>query len=169
MLTLLGAGLIVTACGFAGQRGAAALAEHRCRLLGAEQGIHALCREIGYLATPLVQAFTAAAEAAGTAGPLFRNAACLLAEQDGISGEEAWRLALKVWRVPLKPAEYGALDAVGAGLGKTDAELQLQHLALAAERVRSCEKDTAEREARFGKLWRSMGWACGAVLVLLLW
>lgn len=168
MLTLLGAVLIMAACVFAGQKGAARLSLHRNHLLGAEQGLRALAREIRYLATPLAEAMQHAAGSAGSCRMLFETAAAQLLQKDGISGEEAWLLALAETKTQWSAAEYAALTVVAAGLGKTDCALQLQQLDLAAERILACEKAAAEREARFAKIWRSMGWAGGAVLVLLL-
>ena len=169
MLTFIGACLIVVACVWAGYRGAANLAAHRYRLLGAEQGLRALIREIAYLSTPLAQALSAAAPLAGAAESLFRSAAEKLRQADGLSGEEAWLAALASQEEQWSQEERAALTVVAGGLGKTESTLQVQHLELAAQRILVCEQEAAEKETRFGKIWRSMGWAAGAVLVLLLW
>lgn len=167
-MRLLGAILILLACVGAGQRGAGRLADHCALLLGAEQGVLTLSREIGFRAAPLSQALPVAAEAAGAAGELFRRAGDKLAAGEGWGGGEAWRQALAELNPAWNPAEAAALAAIGAGLGDNDLAGQVRQLELARLRLADCQQQAAERCACYGRIWRSMGWAAGAVLVLFL-
>lgn len=168
MSALLGGLLIIIACAWLGQNAAARLRERRYRLLDAGSGLLALAREIDYFATPLPEALDKAAAEAGRAAALFHTAAEALRGGDGMSGREAWRAALAQTAQLWSAAEAAALDTAAAGLGATDAETQKKHLELTRLRLAECERAAAEADARYGKLWRSMGWAGGAVLVLLL-
>lgn len=168
MLKLLGAMLILVVCAYAGRLGAARL-EFRCRLLlGAGQGILMLAKEIDYLATPLAEALRRAGAEAGAAGSLFIAAARVLDERDGVSGGEAWLYALDRESARWPEADKAALSVIAAGLGQMDNAGQQRHLELARLRVAEREREAAEQLARYGKIWRSMGWATGMVIVLLL-
>lgn len=166
MIRLLGGALIMAACAVAGYRGAGRLAEQRRRYCGWQQGLSALQRAIEYHLIPLPRALREAAEAAGAGAEVFSLSARLLAEGDGLSGGEAWSLALD--GANLKQQEREILALVAAGLGLSDAESQSRQLEACAGRLHEAEQEATEKEKRFGKLWRSMGWAAGATLILLL-
>ena len=135
-------------------------------MLGAGAGLDALIRDIDYLASPLPLALTQAAREAGAAAELFTLAAESLRGGDGLTAGEAWQAAL---------AECGPEDSlrlllapVAAGLGETDAKCQLRQLQACRQQVERGREQAAEAYARFGKLWRAMGWCGGAVIILLL-
>lgn len=168
MIVLTGGLLILIACVSAGRYAAALLRERCRRLLDADAGLLALSRETGYLAVPLADGLATAAQEAGRAAALFQTAQDTLRRGDGISGGEAWMYALQQTAQLWTDNEAAALSAVAAGLGAADAETQKKHLVLARQRLAGCYRVAADAEARYGKLWRSMGWAGGAVLILLL-
>ena len=68
----------------------------------------------------------------------------------------------------LSADEKSALLSAGAGLGCSDAAGQLRQLEAARQRVAQSEQNAREREQKYGRIWRSMGWAGGALLILLL-
>ncbi len=164
ILTLLACGLILVSAAGLGAFGAARL-RRRVRLLeGAAAGTAALIRQIGYLAAPLPQALDTAARCAGEAGALFTAAARFLREGDGVTGAEAWLAGA---------AEQGLageerITALAAGLGETDGSRQLEQLRSCREELLAAARQAEADYARFGKVWRSLGWCGGAVLVLLL-
>lgn len=168
-MTVLGALLVLLACGLAGRQGARFLQQQQDWIFGAEQGLLTLMREIDYLATPLAPGLEAAEHAAGSAAPFFRQAACALRQGDGICGEEAWLQALAQTRLFWTEDAARSLAALAAGLGQSDRAGQLKQLELGRENLAVCRRQAAARVERYGKLWRSMGWMGGAVLVLFLW
>ncbi len=127
-----------------------------------------MMREIEYLSIPLPMAMEHAALAAGNAALLFELAASTLQEGYGVSGEEAWLSALTQTAAWWQEEEKSALATAAPGLGSTDAASQSRRLELARQRVAGCEQLAKEREDKYGRIWRSMGWASGALLVLLL-
>ena len=167
MLKLIGAICIFAACAIAGWHQASALEKRRLFLQGAHQGFLALMREIDYSAAPMQQALSAAAEMAGSAGALFQQTAQRLADSDGCTAGEAWQETLEHC-LELLPEDKMLLSLAAEGLGTSDAANQLKTLELLRLRLEKAEADAAAEVAKTGKIWKTMGWGCGAVLVLLL-
>ena len=167
MLKLLGAICIFAACAIAGWHQASTLEKRRRLLQGAHQGLLALMREIDYSAAPMQQALLAAAEMAGPAQWLFEQTAQRLAEGDGCTAGEAWQATL-AQPTDLLAADRMLLALAAEGLGTSDAANQLKTLELLRLRLEKAEADAAAEVSRTGKIWKTMGWGCGAVLVLLL-
>lgn len=165
ILALLACGLILFACAGLGGWGAARLRRRIEFLAGLTRGVDSLMRDIDYLASPLPQALDQAAGCAGAASSLFAAAARLLRSGAGLSGSEAWLAALE----ETDCRECAPVAAsLGAGLGETEAEGQLQQLGACRQRLTLAQTEAEEDYARFGKIWRSMGWCGGAALILLL-
>ncbi|MBR5429997.1 MAG: stage III sporulation protein AB [Firmicutes bacterium] len=157
--------LILLSCAGLGACGAARLRQRARLLAGAVTGVEALLRQVEFLAAPLPAALSAAAEQAGAAAGLFAAAGRELREGEGITGDEAWRAAL------IQSETWGceeALLAVSAGLGETGGPSQLRQLQVCRERLLREQRQAEEDYARFGRVWRSLGWCGGAVLILLL-
>jgi len=164
--SLLGGLLILAACAGCGYGGAALLTRQRRRLAAWQQGLLALMKEIEYSLTPLVGALAAAARAAGTEGEMFRQAARLLEEGEGRTAGEAWLEALD--RSAAAGEEREILAPLAAGFGLSAVEQQLKQLELCRLRLAAAEAEAHRKEQQFGKIWRSMGWAAGALIVLLM-
>lgn len=158
--------LILGASGGLGLCGAARLKERVMLLAGAGAGVDSLMRDIDYLASPLPQALSKAALCAGTASALFEGAASRLQAGDGLTGSEAWLAAVE--EVPAAKELTPLLAQVAAGLGETDAACQLRQLGACRQELARGQREAEENYARFGKIWRSLGWCGGAVIVLLL-
>ena len=167
MLKLIGALCIFAACITAGKLQAHHLEKRRLFLRGAHQGLLALMREIDYAATPMNQALPAAAEMAGGAAPLFLAAAKHLMQGDGCTAGEAWQIALAEME-GIHDEDKRLLILAGEGLGISDATQQLKSLELLRLRIENAETDAATAATRYGRIWRTMGWSSGAVLVLML-
>ena len=167
MLKLIGAICIFVACAFAVWHQASSLEKRRRFLQGAHQGLLALMREIDYSASPMQQALSVSAEMAGSAGQLFQQTAERLAAGDGCTAGEAWQETLDQ-AADLQPEDRMLLSLAAEGLGTSDATNQLKSLELLRLRLEKAEADAAAEVAKTGKIWKTMGWGCGAVLVLLL-
>jgi stage III sporulation protein AB len=167
MLRLLGALCIFAACISVGRQQARKLEKRRLFLRGAHQGLLALMREIDYGATPMNQALPAAAEMAGPAAPVFLAAAGFLVHGNGCTAGEAWQNALGATD-EIHAEDKRLLALAGEGLGISDAAQQLKSLELLRLRIENAETEAAQAAIRYGKIWRTMGWSSGALLVLLL-
>ncbi len=166
MTRLLGGLLILAACAGWGYGGAARLTRRRRRLAAWQQGLLALMKEIEYSLTPLSQALALAAKAAGSEGNLFLETAGQLQAGEGITAGEAWQAALE--RTVADGEAWEILAPLGSGLGLSGAEQQLKQLELCRLRLAAAEEAARGKELQFGKIWRSMGWAAGALIVLLM-
>ena len=166
MLKLIGALLVLMASAVAGWYQSRTLERRRMFLRGAHQGILALMREIDYSAAPMQQALSAAADMAGSAAELFHHAAQSLAEGEGCTAGEAWQAAVNAAQLPIEDQQL--LNLAAEGLGISDSANQLKALELLRLRLEQAEAAAAEQSAKTGKIWKTMGWGCGAVLVLLL-
>jgi len=167
MLRLLGAVLILAACVLCGQMLSRRLRERQLFLRGCHQGLLALMREIDYAASPMQRALPAAAEPAGPAAQLFLLTAEKLAASSGCTAGEAWLEALASLPA-LAEEDRRLLSLLSEGLGLSDAASQLKALELLRQRLEAAEAGAAEQMARYGRIWRSLGWSMGAILILLL-
>ena len=158
--------LILGASGGLGIWSAARLKERVTLLAGTGAGVDSLMLDIDDLASPLPQALSKAALSAGPASALFEDAACRLKAGDGVTGSEAWLAALEGYTAAKELTPL--LAQVAAGLGETDAACQLRQLGACRQELARGQREAEENYARFGKIWRSLGWCGGAVIVLLL-
>ena len=163
VLAIVACCLIMGACVGLGGWGASRLRRRIDCLSGLLRGVDSLMRDVDYLASPLPQALEQAADCAGFAAGVFAAASKLLRSGEGLSGSEAWLAALAE-----TDCREPAAASVGAGLGETDAAGQLQQLAACRQRLDLAREEAEGELARFGKIWRSMGWCGGAALILLL-
>lgn len=120
------------------------------QLAALRTGLHVLLTEIDIGLTPLPEALQRAGHAVtGPVAALFATAAQHLQAQRGITGGEAWAVALKQLEpeLCLQPEELDVLRALRASLGATERGDQRRHLHLAVTRLQA-----AEDQARAG--WR---------------
>ena len=159
-----------TAYGFA-QASRYARRPKELRALGAALGT--LESEIVYGLSPLPEALARVSTA--TQRPislLFEEAAARMrdARSERTAGE-CWTEAIEaVWpRTALGGAEKASLLALSAKLGATDRDDQAKHLRLAAAQLAAEEETAREEQARYGKMWRSLGALTAALVVILMY
>jgi stage III sporulation protein AB len=166
-LTIISSVAIIGGCGYIGQIMAERI-HNRCRDLAAyQQGLLALAREIGYGNTLLPAALAVAARVSGGRAGFFADSAAILQKEAGISAGEAWAKALAAQK-SLPAPEKEALTAFGEGLGLSDTADQLKRIEIHRLRLAAIEETVKEEYARLGKIWRSMGWCTGVIIVLLI-
>jgi len=126
--------------------------------------------EIGYGHTPLPEALerTAHSVPQPIAG-VFREAANGLASDSGISFRESWEQAVSQgWRLTaMRANEQAVMQRLGSVLGISDKEDQMKHLRLALLQLKAEEDAAREDQARYEKMWKSLG-ALIAVLIVIL-
>ncbi|HZG76017.1 MAG TPA: stage III sporulation protein SpoIIIAB [Paenibacillus sp.] len=173
MLKWIGATMILaagTAYGFA-QASRYARRPKELRLLGAALGT--LESEIVYGLSPLPEALKRVASA--TQPPisrLFEDAAERMADaRTERTAGDCWKEAVHAaWpRTSLQGAEKSSLLALAPTLGMTDRDDQAKHLRLAIAQLRTEEETAREEQARYGKMWRSLGALSAALVVILMY
>jgi len=163
MMRLLGGVMILFACVYGGLRAGAGL-RHRVKLLrGLQQGLLLLEQEMA-CDRSMEQAFRGAAAGAGTADFIFLSAADRLHSDATLSAGEAWCIALQEEPALGDAAEI--LSLIAEGLGSVDRKAQARSLELCRTRLYGAEQQAAEDAARWGKLWHTLGWSLGVLLIL---
>jgi stage III sporulation protein AB len=170
MLKLAGVILVLLSGTLIGFRQAARYADRTAQL---RQLIHALQRletEIGFGHTPLPEALErAAAGAAGPVAALFHRTAARLRE-GGAAVRDALRAAVdEGWSLTaMREPERSAVIRLGDALGISDREDQIRHLRLAAALLQAEEAGARDEQARYGKMWRSLGFMAALLVVILM-
>lgn len=170
MLKLIGALLVVLSGTLIGFSQAARYADRTQQI---RQLLHMLQRletEISYGHTPLPDALERAA--GGTAGPvaaIFTGTAARLRE-GGAPLRECLKAAVEEgWSATaLRMTERSALVRLGDTLGISDREDQIKHLRLAAAQIQAEEAGARDEQARYGKMWRSLGFMAALFVVILM-
>ena len=170
MIKLLGIMLVLFAGTMIGFQQASRYTARTVQLRQLASALHRLETEIGYGQTPLPAALArAAGQLKGPVGDLFRSAADRLDGSDQ-SFQECWKAAIADgWRwTALRGEERAALSRLGGVLGISDKEDQLKHLRIAAHQIQAEEQTARDEQARFGKMWRSIGFLAAALVVILM-
>jgi stage III sporulation protein AB len=89
---------------------------------------------------------------------------------DGASVRDVLRAAVgECWpRTAMREPEREALIRLGDALGVSDREDQIRHLRLAAAMLRAEEAGARDEQARYGKMWRSLGFMAALLVVILM-
>ncbi len=170
LIKILGALIIILSLGFLGQKLANILLQQKQALKNAQQGLQALATAIDYSLVPLPQALAEAGnQAGGSVGECFYQTSKKLTSGLGLTAQEAWQETLIAEKnnLPLNQEDWEILQSCGVGLGLSHREDQLKRLALAKEKLAKRESEAAERAAKMGKIYKSMGWGCGLIVALL--
>ncbi|MFC4777455.1 stage III sporulation protein SpoIIIAB [Paenibacillus sp. GCM10023252] len=171
MMKLLGAVLVL----FAGTMiGFYQAARYAARPRHLRQLIHALQRletEIGYGRTPLPEALNR------TAGvlteplrSLFSQAASGIQGEDELTFQQSWGQAMKSgWpATAMREPELAVLLRLGSSLGISDKDDQLKHIHLAVLQLGAEEDAARDDQARYEKMWRSLGVLAAVLFVILM-
>ncbi|BAU27416.1 stage III sporulation protein AB [Aneurinibacillus soli] len=173
MLKLMGAALIIAASTLIGMLLARRIAKRPTHIRQLRAALTLLETEIVYGATPLQEALGTIAQRVGgeAAGPLFRRAASLLAEEPELSTAECWRQAVQEsWSATaMHDAERDVTLQLGAMLGRSDREDQRKHIQLAVINLENEEQTARDNQRRYEKMYRSLGVLGGLLLVILLY
>lgn len=127
--------------------------------------------EIAYGATPLPEALSRLGDRMEEpVGRFLASVAALLADGQGRTAGEAWQAGLETLRdgSALVEADLDILTQFGFGLGVSDSSDQVRNLRLAQEQLRAEERRAEEDRTRNEKLWRTLGFLSGIVVVLII-
>jgi len=68
----------------------------------------------------------------------------------------------------MREPERSAVIRLGDALGISDREDQIRHLRLAAALLQAEEAGARDEQARYGKMWRSLGFMAALLVVILM-
>ncbi|MGG1660146.1 stage III sporulation protein SpoIIIAB [Brevibacillus sp. NRS-1366] len=127
--------------------------------------------EIVYGLTPLHRAFVKVGHRVSEdVGKMFLLAAELLITEKAQSAEDALRQAMgKLWtNTALRKQERDVLASLGQVLGSSDREDQEKHLRLAVTHLRGLEEEARAEQEKYEKMYKSLGFLGGLLVVILM-
>lgn len=136
-----------------------------------QRSLKLLTVEISYSRALLPYAFQSVARRLKPPlGDLYRTAAGALLNGDERSAAEIWEEALAAVqpRCSLTAADREIVSGLGVSLGVSDQRGQLKQIGLTLQRLEIALEEAREQRRRNEKMWRYLGLAGGAALVILL-
>lgn len=171
MIKLLGAILILFAGAMIGFQQAARFAERPRQLRQLAHALQRLETEIGYGHTPLPEALERTAEAVPQPlASILRKAASGVWDTEGLSLRDSWEQAIQSgWgATSMRSSEQAVLIRLGSTLGISDKEDQMKHIRLALLQLKAEEDAARDDQARYEKMWKSLGILIAVLIVILM-
>ncbi|UII54808.1 stage III sporulation protein SpoAB [Cytobacillus spongiae] len=170
MLKLIGAVIILVATTWTGFEASRHLNERPRQLRQLKSALQSLEAEIMYGHTPLHEA--ARRLAAQLSKPLswfFEAFSKKLTNQD-TTVKDAWEESLiEVWKLTaFKKGEFEIMKQFGETLGRHDRVSQQKQIMLTLSHLEREEADACERQAKYEKMVKSLGFLSGLLLIILL-
>ncbi|MGR3764983.1 MULTISPECIES: stage III sporulation protein SpoIIIAB [Bacillaceae] len=170
MIKILGAIFILLSTSWAGFEVSKYLTERPRQLRLLKVALQSLEAEITYSHTPLHEATRKISkQLQKPVSWFFENFSKKLTEQE-ISVKKAWEDSLdEVWKLTaFKSGEYEILKQFGENLGKHDLVTQQKHIHLALKHLEREETEAVERQRKYEKMTKSLGFLSGLLLIILL-
>lgn len=170
MIKILGAIFILLSTSWAGFEVSKYLTERPRQLRLLKVALQSLEAEITYSHTPLHEATRKISkQLQKPVSWFFENFSKKLTEQE-ISVKKAWEDSLdEVWKLTaFKSGEYEILKQFGENLGKHDLLTQQKHIHLALKHLEREETEAVERQRKYEKMTKSLGFLSGLLLIILL-
>jgi len=170
MMKLIGAVFIIVATTWTGFEASRHLSERPRQLRMLKSALQSLDAEIMYGHTPLHEA--ARRLTTQIAKPLswfFESFASRLTSAE-TTVKIAWEESLnEIWKLTaLKQGEYEIMKQFGETLGRHDRVSQQKQILLALAHLEREEHDAYERQAKYEKMVKSLGFLSGLLLIILL-
>lgn len=169
-MKLIGAILILIATTLVGFEFAKQLSERPRQLRHLKSALQTLEAEITYGLTPLSEAsLQLSQQLPKPISYLFDRFSYYLAKQEE-SVDRAWEQSLKeTWQLTaLCDAEYEIMRQFGATLGQHDRDNQQKHIRLTIAHLEREEGDAKEKQNRYEKMIKSLGFLAGLLIILLM-
>lgn len=170
VVKLIGAGLVLAGCTASGNYVARTFTDRVSQLGHLRTGLQVLETEIAWAVNSLPFAMDRVSKAIPPpCSRVFARTGELLISE-GLVAADAWRRALDeaVPGTALTRRDVEILLAFGTTLGVSDREDQIRHIRLAQAKLAAEESAAAENSEKSAKLWRQLGFAVGAVIVITL-
>ncbi|MBS4191239.1 stage III sporulation protein SpoAB [Bacillus sp. FJAT-49705] len=170
MIKIIGAIFIIVATTWAGFEASRRLNERPRQLRQLKSALQSLEAEIMYGHTPLHEAARRiSVQVSMPLSRFFDNFAEKLMGSE-TTVKEAWEQSLKdIWKMTaFKQGEFEIMKQFGETLGRHDRHSQQKQIMLALSHLEREEADAYERQAKYEKMFKSLGFLSGLLLIILL-
>ncbi|MBM7693264.1 stage III sporulation protein AB [Peribacillus deserti] len=170
MLKVIGAAFILLATTWSGFEISRGFTERPRQLRQLRSSLQALEAEIMYGQTPLKDASIKLSKQLPKPLSWFFEAFAGKIENNETTVREAWEASLQeVWKwLSLKQGEYEILVQFGETLGKHDRMSQQKQIILTLTHLEREEKEALDRQTKYEKMIKSLGFLSGLLLIILL-
>ncbi|MNS24100.1 stage III sporulation protein SpoAB [compost metagenome] len=172
MIKMLGAVLVIVAGTMAGWLKARQFANRPDQIRRLIQALKRLETEITYGFTPLPEALRRIGKQNNAPiRSILMKAAEGMDGQAGMTAQESMHKAIhEEWgNTAMKPAERDVLYQLAYSLGTSDRRDQLKHIETAVRQLEAEESAAREDQARYEKMFRSLGLLTAALIVILIY
>lgn len=170
MLRLIGAVMIIAACGLVGIIVSKSYLLRPKYLHDLSAALQLLETEINYTRTSLPEACTIIAKRIKE--PVSQFFTCFaesLKNESGVNAQEAWDNSLIVLAdAGFLKQDIEIIKQLGSVLGRSDAADQLKHITALQKRIQALAKVAELERDKNVRLWNYLGFCIGALVVLLL-
>ena len=169
-MKLIGAIIILIATTWVGFEIAKRLTERPRQLRQLKIALQSLEAEIMYGMTPLAEACHHLAKQMPKPVSYFFSQFAYRLEQKGESASVAWEESLKeTWQLTaLCNAEYEIMQQFGATLGQHDRTNQQKHILLTITHLEREEGEARDKQNRYEKMIKSLGFLTGLLIIILM-
>lgn len=170
MMKLVGAVFILIATTWSGFEASRYLSDRPRQLRQLKSALQSLEAEIMYGHTPLHEAARRLAEQLSQPlSKLFAHFAQTLTDSE-TTVKDAWEASLKeVWKLTaLKQGEFEIMKQFGETLGRHDRFSQQKQIMLTLTHLEREEADAREKQAKYEKMVKSLGFLTGLLLIIIL-
>ncbi len=170
MMKILGAIFILVACTWSGFEIARHLNERPRQLRYLRNALQSLEAEIMYGHIPLDEAASHLSKQLPKPLSWFFDVFSRKLKQGETIVKQAWEESMKeIWKLTaFKQGEYEILRQFGETLGQSDRASQQKHIILALTHLEREENDAREKQAKYEKMIKSLGFLSGLLLIILL-
>ncbi|GIN60578.1 stage III sporulation protein SpoAB [Robertmurraya siralis] len=170
MMKMIGAIVIILATTWTGFEASRHLNERPRQLRLLKSALQSLEAEIMYGHTPLHEASRRIAAQMSKPLSWFFDAFAKKLTNTETTVREAWEESLKeVWKLTaLKQGEFEIMKQFGETLGRHDRVSQQKQIQLTLTHLEREEQDAYDRQAKYEKMVKSLGFLSGLLLVILL-
>jgi stage III sporulation protein AB len=170
MMKIIGAIFIIVATTWAGFEASRQLSERPKQLRLLKSALQSLEAEIMYGHTPLHEASRRlATQLSRPLSWFFESFAKKLTDTE-TTVKDAWEESLtEIWKLTaLKQGEFEIMKQFGETLGRHDRHSQQKQIMLTLSHLEREEADARERQAKYEKMVKSLGFLSGLLLIILL-
>ncbi|WP_421379525.1 stage III sporulation protein SpoIIIAB [Bacillus salacetis] len=170
MIKIIGAVFIILSTSWAGFEASRYLSERPRQLRILKSALQSLEAEIMYGHTPLHEAARKLSKQLQRPVAWFFEVFAKKITTEETTVSEAWEASLKeVWKMTaFKTREYEILTQFGESLGKHDRLTQQKHILLTLTHLEREETEALEKQKRYEKMTKSLGFLSGLLLIILL-
>ncbi|WP_419881332.1 stage III sporulation protein SpoIIIAB [Peribacillus sp. B-H-3] len=170
MLKIIGAVIILLATTWAGFEAARHFSQRTKQLRQIKMALQSLEAEIMYSHTPLSEASIRLSKQIGSPFSGFFEAFSKRLAAGETTVKIAWDECLReAWKsLSLKQGEFEILSQFGGTLGRHDRVQQQKQIKLAMAHLDREERDAAEKQGKYEKMMKSLGFLTGLLLIIML-